>query len=349
MTHVLFDGDIRQHPDLRSLLRQWGVTVDCLTDSRRGRGLATVEDCDAVISMESRMSSEQDEFCAMPDGAGTEGVAASAAPLLLIGLAGHNRTPWVSIPDSGPGGTLLKTALDSCRERARILRGDPAARNDRSQYRDFLGHELRSPLTSIKTALSVLDSEEPNDPGSARMVRIALRNLERLEQTVEWSQELHNLAESPPIAELVPTLLESLADVMPGHLTVHLDQTDARCEVMTDLRLLGALAGQMERVLSYACPGCLSEFRVFVDVEEGGCRLVATVAEPGPGPGPGDDGRNPGTWDHLARMLISPDLLKVLGTGFRVHNDQGAMPSVSINLPLSSGVSSHRADTCLPV
>ena len=74
------------------------------------------------------------------------------------------RTPWVTIPDPGPGGSRLRAALQSCQERSRILRGDPMSRHDQDQFRNFLGHELRSPLTAIKTALAVLAADKGRGP-----------------------------------------------------------------------------------------------------------------------------------------------------------------------------------------
>jgi hypothetical protein len=344
LAHVLFDGDIRRHPVLRSLLWQWGVTVGSLSACLRTGTGATVEDCDAVISFGPEAGSPSEEFCAMPDGAGAEGVAASAAaPLLVIGSVRGSCTPWISIPDSGPGGALLKAALRACEDRARELRGDPESRHDQDRYRDFLGHELRSPLTAAKTALSILEGDPGMDSGSARMLRIALRNLDRLEETVEWSQELGAIAEIRPAASLVPTSLASLKESMPDHLDVKLDDRHVAYEILTDCRLMGALAGQMERVLSCACPGRHSDFRLEIDPTGGECRLTASVT--------GDIGEVSfqGEWDHLSRMLISPHLLQVLGVRIRVSRKSGQVPRLSVVLPHGAVKTAPHSEPCLAV
>lgn len=54
-------------------------------------------------------------------------------------------------------------------------------------YRDTVGHELRSPLTVIRTALgSLTDDLDSADltPDTVRMLEIALRNAQRLEVAV---------------------------------------------------------------------------------------------------------------------------------------------------------------------
>lgn len=55
-------------------------------------------------------------------------------------------------------------------------------------YLEQVGHELRSPLTAIRTALGTLadDLADPDDvEGATRMLEIALRNTRRLEEAVD--------------------------------------------------------------------------------------------------------------------------------------------------------------------
>ena len=351
MAHVLFDGDIRRHPALRSLFWQWGVTVGRLSASAWAQGQATVEDCDAVVHLSSGVEPTGFVPGAMPDGAEVEGVAAAAAaPLLVIGAGSVAAAPWVTIPDPGPGGSRLKVALQSCQEQSRMLRGDPHSRHDLDQFRNFLGHELRTPLTAIKTALTVLEDEGGDEPGSARMINIARRNLIRLVETVEWSQELMSLAEAPPVAELSPVNLASLAEAIPDHLDVHLDEKDGSCEVLTDPQLLGVLAGQMERVLAYACRGSRPAFLLALDPDSGDCRFSATVSRTegiGAGPDLGDWSRD--EFDHLVRMLISPHLLQVLGVRPRIPVEARGDVELTIGLPRCAGTFSPAPDPIFTV
>jgi hypothetical protein len=351
LAHVLFDGDIRRHPALRSLFWQWGVTVGGLPSGGGAPSRPTVEDCDCVVYLFEGTRPEGNVSGAMPDGAEAEGVAAAeAAPLLVIGTGTVTGTPWVTIPDPGPGGSRLKAALQSCQDRARSLRGDPHCRQDLDQFRNFLGHELRSPLTAIKTALTVLVDEEDKVVGSTRMLNIALRNLDRLSGTVEWSQELMSLAEAPPTAELGPVSLASLAEAIGDNLDVHLDDTHESREVLTDRKLVGLLGGQMERVLAYACPGGRQSFRLESDPGNGDCRLTACVtADPGSVPntrvsrtGYAGAGLDHSGWrqvelEHLIRMLVSPHLLHMLGVRPRIAAEDEGTLEIFICLPAWAG------------
>ena len=342
LAHVILYGDIRRYPALRSLLWQWGVTVGRWPEEGRTTGAPTVEDCDAFVILADPSHPAGTESAAMPDGAEAEGVAApEAAPLLVIGEGPVPGTPWVTIPEPGPLGCRLKAALQSCQDRSRLLRGDTGSRHDLDQFRDFLGHELRSPLTAIKTALAILATEGQANPAAARMMVIARRNLNRLQQTVEWSQELMALTEASPAAELAPTRLAALATAVPGQSEVAVDPQDASCEVLTDPGLLGTLAGQMERVLSFACPGCQPIFRLEIDRDSGDCRLIAAVAgdrRPG-GPAAAADAPRAGTWNpadfkHLVRMMISPHLLQMLGARTRVAVPAPGFVELSLVLPV---------------
>jgi len=355
LVHVLFDGDIQRHPALRSLFWQWGVTVGRLRTNVHRGGRATVEDCDAVVHMCGEADPVGFVSSAMPDGAAEEGVAAAeVAPLLVIGAGPVVGTPWITIPDPGPGGSLLKAGLQSCQERARRLRGDFCSRHEQGQFRDFLGHELRSPLTAIKTALMALQTEGEDEPGSGRMIRIALRNLVRLTDTVEWSQELMSLAEAPPVAELGPVNLAALARAIPDHLDVHLDKKHESWEVLTDCRLLGLLAGQMERVLAYACPGSRPVFRLEIVSDSGDCLLSASVAKEEAvsrisrtGGVKADHDHadwNRVEFDHLVRMLISPNLLQNLGVRPRIPAETKGVLELTIGLPRWVGAFSPALD-----
>ena len=363
LVHVLFDGDIRRRPALRSLFWQWGVTVGRLPSNAHLPGMATVEDCDAVVHLCGETDPTEFVSGAMPDGALAEGeAAAEAAPLLVIGAGPVVGIPWITIPDPGPGGSRLKAALQSCQERARRLRGDSCSSHELEQFRDFLGHELRSPLTAIKTALMALQAEGEHEPGSARMLRIALRNLVRLTETVGWSQELMSLAEAPPTAELDPVRLATLVRAIPAHLDVHLDNNHESRKVLTDCRLLGMLAGQMERVLAYARPGSRPVFRLEPDPDSGDYLLMATVAEDrndsfvsrvSPAGGAEADHDPPDQdrveFDHLVRMLISPNLLQILGVRPRLSADVRGVLELTIGLPRWTGEISPAPDPALTV
>ncbi len=356
MTHVLFNGEIQQYPALRSLLWQWGVTVGRLPGGDPAGARATVEDCDAVLQLNRvpvHEDREENDFGAMPDGAEAEGAVAAAAPLLAIGSESGSENSWITIPEVGPGGSRLKIALQSCLERARVLRGQSGFQHDENQFRDFVGHELRSPLTAVMTAVTALGDEKSPGPGSIRMLGLAVRNLKRLADTVEWSQELMSLAQGVPAADLVPVPVAAVAGVIPDHLEVRLDKNCESGEILTDLRLLGILARQMERVFSYACPGNSPVFRLEVDPDSGDCRFSALVLENekevsarrvsrsgGKETGPDKARWNRTEFENLSRMLISPHLLQVLGVKSRLPSGPRGQAELSIGLPMWSASAS---------
>ena len=154
------------------------------------------------------------------------------------------------------------------------------------------------------------------------------------------------LAEAPPAADLGPVSLGSLAASLPDRLDLRLAKPERSGEILTDPQLLGTLAEQMERVLSFACPGCRPSFRLESEPDTGDGLLIATVltvdSKEGPGPisraGKLGDERDAAGWnrvelEHLARMLISPDLLQVLGVRIRIAADSSGVAELSLRLP----------------
>lgn len=215
MAHVLIDGESTILADVHEALRRWGMTVGRISSDARGRGFASRAECDVVLFL---CDEEQDGSgsmdCHLKSLSPVEDRSTwrdeSRAPLVVIGRGKlaeiMGRQAWRLIPGIGPGGDELKQALESCRKAPRPT-GSPTAdrsdRSDRDEQLHFLGHELRSPLTAIKTALEVMqgdlwgtDEAETRaeipaaDRSRLRMLEIALRNVRRMHHTVEWSQNL---------------------------------------------------------------------------------------------------------------------------------------------------------------
>ena len=197
MPHILLMGPGLPPDDLRQRLAAWGLT------SARGRGAdhqgrPTVADCDAVLW-----------FGAPPAPAGGAG-AEPAAPIVLVGDGDPHGLAWRVITPARAAGDCLRRVLETGFARTRALREGGVADPLRDRYRDFLGHELRSPLTAIRTALEEI-AACPADPGP--LPEIALRNVERLHRVLEWSQDLLALAELPRSAS--DEALQELAATAP--------------------------------------------------------------------------------------------------------------------------------------
>lgn len=263
MPHIILDGHFRADEGLAQLLRQWAMTF-AVRQLDREQTLPTIDECDAVIlGPQSRSMTAEKPASAH---------RAAAAPIVLLGENPGSvllsRDTWRAVPDPGPEGIDLRSALfGCCEEAARLREGDQATQN-KDGYLHFLGHELRSPLTAAKTALEVLQGElggwsdqddalaettTPHDP-RLKMLDIALRNIKRLHRTVDWSQDLHELeaGASPHCWEEVPVTF--LAEVLGERLPIVVEQEASGKIFATDPGMLKILLGQLTRVLEYAMP-----------------------------------------------------------------------------------------------
>ena len=135
------------------------------------------------------------------------------APVLVVGEPDPAVAAGISLPDYGHEGFRLRGALDACLALAGPEGRPVADGRVGADILDILGHELRTPLTAIKTALEILAAdlavdltadlgadrsaapldgraERPQDDNRVRMVQIALRNVQRLDRTVDWGQTM---------------------------------------------------------------------------------------------------------------------------------------------------------------
>lgn len=200
MPHVLMIGNGQPPGDMPPRLAAWGITVAV----RAPMGLwslPTIRDCDAVVW-----------FGPVRDLPADPPTDDHEAPLLLLADADLHGRAWQVVSPREVGGARLRRALESCFARTRSLRDDGVIDPLRERYRDFLGHELRSPLTAIRTALEEIAEDPGADP--LPMVRIALRNIRRLHRTLEWSQDVLALADMPHAVAIDALMI--LASTRPG-------------------------------------------------------------------------------------------------------------------------------------
>ena len=234
LAHVLIDGESRILAEVHDFLRQWGLTVGRLPEAAGARGLASEAECDVVIFL---CEKDQDGSEARgghlksvpPEEREPLGWEEPAAPLLVIGrgrlaetMGGH---ACQHILEIGPGGSQLRKALEICLAKQGRIGSMAPNRGDRDQQLHFLGHELRSPLTALKTALEVVqgdlggvsglspEGEMPaSDRSRLRMLEIALRNVRRMHHAVEWSQSLLKFEDSRPQSARRQISLSRLAE-----------------------------------------------------------------------------------------------------------------------------------------
>ncbi|MDX2473767.1 MAG: histidine kinase dimerization/phospho-acceptor domain-containing protein [Candidatus Krumholzibacteria bacterium] len=287
MSHVLLGGDEQQLTELRCLLAKWGVTVGQLPFAD---DVPTVLDCDAVILQGNCAEYKAACLGAVPDG--SRGAAGPAAPLIFINRdkvsAAALPSQWHIFASITDLGHELRRALEFSFSRARELRtgstaGGVARTHAKSEsYRHFLSHELRSPLTAIKTSLEVLkgalgdlDETENGPAAELKVLEIALRNVRRMHQTVEWSQDLAASDDFAGTAELQAVFAGDLADHLQEVGDVWVGPAVGECAVQTDPDILARLATQMVRTVSMACPGGAVAIRL--DVAEHDDQLLHLV------------------------------------------------------------------------
>ncbi len=222
MSHVLVHGTRSDCERLRSLLAQRGWTVGSAPALDGGRPRPTVQECDAVIFLGDGAAL----LGAGPDG--VEGPAVAPAPLLFVARAEIGDPAEVMFSDTREPLADLETALEVCRLRACALRGALCGAAADGRLRDQLGHELRSPLAALKTALELLSDQQPApdraaagaDPARERILDIARRNVQRLHRAVEWSEVVLGAATpaaaSPGPASAAETAEEPAAGLLVG-------------------------------------------------------------------------------------------------------------------------------------
>jgi len=199
MKQILIGGDETQGARLATLLETWGL---------RSAPLAPDEHPAAVPA---------DLACAVLYATGPGAplpprpprAVSAAAPLVVVGPTPASdlvESAWARLPDPGPGGAALAAALRPCLESSACLRPGFG-------FRDFLNHELRTPLTAAGTALQTLALQLERAGGpSLDLVDIALRNIRRLERTIDWACDY--VAEHPVRRDAAAGAATSLTDLV---------------------------------------------------------------------------------------------------------------------------------------
>jgi len=361
LSHVLLGGDERQMTAVRFRLVQWGVTVGQLAFADKS---PTVQDCDAVILLGK--ADEYRDACqgTLPDGPG--GAAGPAAPLIFINSAclsvGTLPADWLVLAQLDDDGGNLRAALLSSFALARTRRGLPAAEKSASgqeeqeehdTYLHFLGHELRSPLTAIKTSLEVLEGElggldngQTDADSGLKMLSIALRNVRRLHRTVEWSQDLLAAAKTAGTYTPCQVAMQEMATRLQPLGEVRLDEAVREVDLQTDPELLTSVVTQMARAVGMAAPDSPLTIRVgLAPGEASQCHLIVGAADgeqvtslsarerfglvgPTMADGPANE------LERLARFMVAPGLVEVLGASLMASPAETRCPALVLSLDL---------------
>jgi hypothetical protein len=184
MAHIILYGDESRCAPIRAQLVRWGLTVGSPAAGDPAPEGVGVDACDVVLVVGGTAAGLPGPDAVSDGGRG----AVPAAPRLYLRgeavAADRSREMWSSVQE----------ACRVARERRNPF-GPAIAASGEDVHQ--VGHELRSPLTAIKTALEVMQedlrtwNDEPADiEDQLKMLQIALRNVRRLHRAVEWSQML---------------------------------------------------------------------------------------------------------------------------------------------------------------
>ena len=200
MTQILIGGDRDKGRQVAHWLDTWGLNSAWLAPDDHPAAVTSERARAVIYTCGPDLRPLQDAVVG--------GLA--SAPLLLVGPVSDTAlaaAAWTRIPDPGPNGVALATALRPCLEISEVLASGCTG------FRDFLNHELRTPLTAAGTALQTLAMQLERSGGrSLELVDIAMRNIRRLEQTADWASDY--FAEGADTGEPGPTASVTLTDLV---------------------------------------------------------------------------------------------------------------------------------------
>ncbi len=260
MVRVLLNGKSKLTDRIQTYLRQWRMSVQRLPGVPLDFILHSRCTCDMIILTCADRGEER--FCP-----GASVISQDMAPILLVGerprRCNCQLNSWSYLPEIGPDGISLRRAIDACLAGVRESPGEQDDRHGYHQYAQFMNHELRTPITATSTALEIL-AQELARLGDERLLgfaNIGLRNVQRLMQTITWSEGF--LASRSQI--LQPNWCEwRVAELMQritseacarGELAVAYADGSADCMVVSDANLFGTVVMQVFHALRYSAHG----------------------------------------------------------------------------------------------
>jgi hypothetical protein len=214
MIRILIDGDPPQIRQLEDWLDEWGMLALPLP---RGAGHPaaqprTVTDAVVVFWGHSLLDPGVDPIA----------FAEESAPLVLVGgdraPAALRNSAAALVSGAGPRGERLREALRYCLERdhPQLTAAPPPSREGYQAYLQFFNHELRTPLTAAHMALETASRSLetcPHCAPSLELIDRALRNLQRLQRTVDWAGDFVQGAVVSPAADPVSAVADLLEDL----------------------------------------------------------------------------------------------------------------------------------------
>jgi two-component system sensor histidine kinase KdpD len=247
---------------------------------------------------------------------------------------------------------LSAIALERARAQELASAAEATRQNERlkSTLLDALAHEFKTPLTSIKAAITSVLGARAHDAVEQELLTVADEEADRLTELVNQTIEVARIEaghvklnrQPTSIAELVAESLEQLKSFCEGH-EIRVEIPEGLRAADADPGLIGLVLRQLlDNALKYAPPAAA----ITISVESMGKGLAVRVSNEGPGISPreqqaifdkfyrGNDVRDriPGTGMGLT---IAREIIAAHGGKLTVSSHPGEGVQFSFTLPLA--------------
>jgi two-component system, OmpR family, sensor histidine kinase KdpD len=207
-------------------------------------------------------------------------------PIASLGISG----PQLSRQSVEAVSTLVAIAIERARAVEQLGQTEAERRGERlkSALLDSITHDFRTPLTSMKAAVSSMLSSAPSDAAQSReLLTIIDEECDRLNRLVEEAGEMAKLEAGELRLELEPTPVQEIVDASLAHCKAALAGRRVDVNVSPNLPLVSADLGRakeaMVQLIDNANLYSPKDQPITVTAEVAGDAVSVSVADRGPG------------------------------------------------------------------